>query len=136
MFREAIKGLGDPRLKRPIVAVLVSYAAWSGLLLVVSWLGWVRGTDEQRVLAAALPMLPILAAIAFLIRAHARADEVERAMHAYAASAGFVAMLAIALLAMHLDRVAAPVQLTTTHVWSAGILAWIVGLANALRKYR
>lgn len=136
MLRESIARFADPRLRRPVAGVLVSYLAWAGVLMLVSALGWNAGTVGQRWLAATLPMLPILALAGFLLRLYRHGDEVERAMYSMAASAGFVAMLVAALLAMHLQRSAAPVELTATHIWAAGMVAWLIGLAKAWRDYR
>lgn len=136
MFREFVARLFDPRLRRPIAGVVLSYLAWVLTLVLVSRFGWTEGSGSQRLLAAALPMLPILGLLAFFMRLHSRGDEVERAMHLMAAAAGFGAMLVVSLLAMHLERVAAPLQLTATHIWSVGMLAWLFGLVKAFRGYR
>jgi hypothetical protein len=101
MFREFIARLGDPRLRRPIAGVLLSYLAWVSLLVRVTRLGWTDGSASNRWLAAALPMLPILV-----------------------------------LLGMHLERVAAPLQITAMHIWSVGMLAWMLGLMKAFRDHR
>jgi hypothetical protein len=44
-------------------------------------------------------------------------------MHSAAAATAFAGMLVVALLAVHLERVAAPLQITAMHIWSVGMLA-------------
>ena len=136
MFRESLHRLADPRLRWPITGVVVSYLTWALLLEMVIRLGWADGSSGERVLAASLPMLPILALLGFMVRLHLYGDEVERSMHLAAAATGFGAMLLAALFAMHLETVVAPLQMTATHIFSLGMLAWLFGLLKAFSSYR
>ena len=136
MLDDQIARLRDPRIRRPALGVVVSYLAWVGITVLVRASSLGDGGEAQRWVAAGLMMMPIVGIAVFMVRLHAHADEVERAMHANAAAHGFVAMLLLSFLGTVLGALTLPAQPSLTLVWTVGMVAWLVGLLRAFRSYR
>lgn len=136
MYEDSLQRLKDPKVRRPMIGLLVSYLAWVEIAYGVGRAELATGTEEQRWIGVALMMIPIIGMVAFFVHLHRQADEVERAIHGTAAAYGFVFCIVAGLLGMHLQQFQLAVQLTATHIWSTGMLAWLFGLWRGFRHYQ
>lgn len=130
-FRERIR---DPRLRRTMLAMGLSYLAWLMALFIAAKAGMAHGSQTERWLAVAVPLIPMLLMVFFMIRLHDLGDEVEHAMHASAARTGFVVMLVVAFFAWQLEEFGLEFRLSAIDIWCAGMLAWLIGLWIAWKR--
>ena len=126
----------DPAFRAPLIGVAVSYVLWLATMLLVKQTGLAQETESIRWLAVVVPMLPITLMVFFFLQLSRRGDEVVRAMHGFAATCGFVVMLFLSLLALHLESFDLPLRISPQHIWISGMLAWLIGLGMAMRRYR
>ena len=136
MFDELIYRLKDPRFRRPILGVTVSYLVWVLAMMGVKAAGLADGDEMQRAIGATIALLPIFGMVVFFVRLHRGADEVERAINESAAASGFIVMLLAAGVAVHLDAFALSFRLTAMHIWSIGMLGGLVGMWMAWKRYQ
>ena len=134
MFEDFSERMRDPRLRRPMLGVGLSWLAWLAALILAAEAGLDQGSQVERWLAVTIPLIPMLFMVFFILRLHGKADEVEYAMHASAARTGFVVMLVVAFFAWQLEEFRLEFRLSALDIWCAGILAWLVGLWAAWKR--
>jgi len=130
-FGERIR---NPRLRRPLLGMGLSYLAWLTALIFAAEAGLAQGGQTERWLAIIVPLIPMLIMVFFMLRLHDNSDEVEYAMHASAARTGFVVMLVVAFFAWQLEEFKLEFRLSAIDIWCAGMLAWLIGLWIAWKR--
>jgi hypothetical protein len=136
MFDDFVRRLKDPRIQRPMLGLAASYLAWGLLTHVAVRTGLTTGSESERWIAVAMMMTPLVGMVGFLVHLYSKGDEVERAMQQTAASTGFVVMILVGMLALLLEGSGLSFQLSAIHIWSAGLLAWLIALWQSFRYYQ
>lgn len=134
MLEDFAERLRDPRLRRPMLGLGLSWLAWIAALLLAAGTGLAEGSQIERWLAVTIPIIPMLFMVFFMLRLHDKGDEVEYAMHASAARTGFVVMLVVAFFAWQLEEFGVDFRLGGLDIWCAGMLGWLVGLWVAWKR--
>jgi preprotein translocase subunit Sss1 len=136
MYEDFIRRLKDPRIQRPLIGLAASYLSWGVLTWVAVRTGLTTGTENERWIAVTMMMTPLVGMVGFLVHLYSQGDEVERAMQLAAASTGFVVMMLVGMLGLIVDEMGLPFQLSAIHIFSAGMLAWLIALWQSFRYYQ